>query len=303
MLKRLMVLAVALFAVFAVSPVLRAQTAPPQQPADQASTEKWDLAPPGRNMYPADKPSAPAPVRDLSGIWNPNAEGGHQAKGVKEYVDDPAHIGHDVPYTPLGKAARMKNKPGEGEDGEQYPVGEVNDPVDACDPQGFPRMEFYEFAAVELAQAKNQVIFMNQFQDQWRVIWTDGRDFPKDGRTRWNGYSVGKWIDDYTFVVETVGMDPRTWLDNVGRPHSDSMRVEERYHRVNYDNLELTVTIDDPKFYTQPWVALNKFVLHRLPDDFDMGEYLCSPLEVQAYKAAVATPAANAAEGKTKTKK
>jgi hypothetical protein len=101
------------------------------------------------------------------------------------------------------------------------------------------------------------------------------------------GYSTGKWVDDYTFVVETVGMDERTWLDHAGRPHSSELKVEEQFHRVNNDRMELTLTIDDPKFYTKPWMALNKFVLHRLPDDFDRMEVFCSP---SAYNEVVADP-------------
>jgi len=42
-------------------------------------------------------------------------------------------------------------------------------------------------------------------------------------------YSVGKWEDDYTFVVQTSGIDERTWVDRAGRPHSDDLRVEERF--------------------------------------------------------------------------
>jgi hypothetical protein len=95
---------------------------------------------------------------------------------------------------------------------------------------------------------------------------------------------VGRWVDDYTFVVRTVGMDDRSWLDNAGRPHTVNMRVEERYHRVDSDTLEVTLTIDDPEYYKQPWQALNMFVLHRLPDDFDMGESFCSPSAIPGYK-------------------
>ena len=81
-------------------------------------------------------------------------------------------------------------------------------------------------------------------------------------RSEWYGYSVGKWEDDYTFVVETVGTDERTWLDNAGDPHSSEMRVEERYHRLNHDTVELTVKIDDPKIYTEPWLARDKLRSH-----------------------------------------
>ena len=148
---------------------------------------------------------------------------------------------------------------------------------------GFPRMELFELRTIELAQTANQVIYLNQWYGNWRIIWTDGRELPKDPDPRWNGYSVGKWVDDYTFVVETVGMNPRSWLDHAGRPHSDALRVEERFHRVDHDNMELTVTIDDPMMYTKPWLGINKFPLHLLPSDFDMPELLCSPIDMAAY--------------------
>jgi hypothetical protein len=148
-------------------------------------------------------------------------------------------------------------------------------------------MALSQFRVVEFEQTPDQVIAVYQPFYAWRVIWTDGRALPdlKSGaEPRWNGYSVGRWVDDYTFVVQTDGMDERTWLDNAGRPHTANMRVEERYHRVDSDTLELTLTIDDPEYYKQPWQALNKFVLHRLPDDFDMGESFCSPSAIPEYK-------------------
>ena len=61
----------------------------------------------------------------------------------------------------------------------------------------------------------------------------------------------------------TNGTDERTWLDKAGRPHSEDLVMEERFHRVN-DRLELTLTIDDPKMLKK-WVALNKFPFKLLP--------------------------------------
>jgi hypothetical protein len=279
--KRLVVTMLALSTILSLSSVLHAQTSgQPESTGEQK--EWWNNSPPNKAELAAQKrKAAPAPRRDLSGIWDGTAEGGIQPKGPIEYIDDDKHIGHDVPYTALGRAARKLNKAGEGVD--QVAQGDLNDPVDFCDPQGFPRMELYELRVIELAQTKNQVIYLDQFYDQWRVIWTDGRPLPKDPESRWNGYSVGKWVDDYTFVVDSVGMDDRTWLDNVGRPHSEDLRVQETWHRVDSDTLELSVKIDDPKMYTQPWMALNKFVLHRLPDDYDMREFICSVSETQSY--------------------
>jgi hypothetical protein len=104
---------------------------------------------------------------------------------------------------------------------------------------------------------------------------------------------VGHWQDDYTFVVETIGLNETTWLDNAGRPHSDELRVEERFHRASREILELTVTINDPKFYTKSWVAADKLTFHLLPSDFDMGEIICAPQEMEAYKKQVAAPVSN----------
>jgi len=90
--------------------------------------------------------------------------------------------------------------------------------------------------------------------------------------------------------VETVGTDERTWLDNAGNPHSGEMRVEERYHRLNHDALELTVKIDDPKIYTEPWLARDKFPLTLMPADTDIVEMICAPSEAEEYKKVMANP-------------
>jgi len=303
-LKRFAVFTIALAATLMAPPKVRpAQKPAAPQSAAQASgasnatnptdswKAKWNTDYPPASYYQNLK-SAPAPKRDLSGTWDAGTlEGGIQPNGAYEYPDDPEHAGHDVPYTPLGKQARLKNKPGSGVSG-QFPAAEVNDPVDYCDPTGMPRSDLFELRVVELIQRANQLVVLNQYNGTWRVIWTDGRELPKDAAPRWNGYAVGKWVDDYTFVADYIGMDPRTWLDNVGRPHSDALRVEERWHRVNYDSMELTVTIDDPKFYAQPWKALDKFILHRLPDGFDISEFVCSATEIAEYNRLVGKPVA-----------
>jgi hypothetical protein len=69
------------------------------------------------------------------------------------------------------------------------------------------------------------------------------------------------------------------------------LRVEERFHRVNHDILELTLTIIDPKMYTKPWNALNKFPLRLQPSDFDLREMICSPSEQDEFDKQVSRPA------------
>jgi hypothetical protein len=141
----------------------------------------------------------------------------------------------------------------------------------------------HNFRTSQIVQTADQVLILYQFNKKWRTIWNDGRPVPKDPEPRWWGTSVGKWVDDFTFVAQTVGVDDRTWLDNAGRPHSDAMRVEERYHRRDKDHLEMTITIDDPKFYTKPWIALDKLSLRLQPKGFVLQEMECSPSETAAY--------------------
>ena len=192
-----------------------------------------------------DKKPDPAPRRDLTGVWD--TQEGIQATGAKNEPSDGKHI---LPYTPLGKSSFKANKPGWGVTG--VAVAQVNDPVDICDPQGFPRVWLHNLRTTEIVQTPTHVLILYEFYKVWRSIWTDGRELPKDAADdpRWYGYSVGKWVSDDTFVAQTVGLDERTWLDNTGRPHSKDLRVEERFHRVDHDTLELTVTIDDPQMYT-----------------------------------------------------
>jgi hypothetical protein len=189
----------------------------------------------------------------------------------------------------LGLETWKSHKPGWGT--TAVPIAEANDPFDSCDPIGFPRIELFNLRAIQIWQNKNQVQVIYQNSQVWRNIWADGRELPKEMEPRWYGYSVGKWTDDFTFVVQTTGLDERTWIDNVGRPHSAELKVTETFHRVNKDILELTLTIEDPKMYTKPWNALDKFPLRLQPEWFDIREQLCAPSEAADYNSTVAAEA------------
>jgi len=241
---------------------------------------------------PKTQNSAPAPVRDLTGIWEPTPgyRDGVQATGARNYPAD-GKPEHELPFTPLGFETWKSHKPGWGV--TAVPIEDNNDPFDICDPIGFPRIELFNLRAIQIWQNKNQVLFVYQNSQVWRNIWTDGRELPKEIlEPRWYGYSVGKWMDDYTFVVQTRGLDERTWIDNAGRPHSDELMVQETFHRVNQDIMELTLTINDPKMYTKPWNALDKFPLRLQPEWFDIREQVCAASEAADYNKTVAAGAA-----------
>ncbi len=287
MLKRFM-LPVIVAATLSFSPLTHAQSGQQRESGKDIHRDGWDKIVPG----PVKNPNpAPAPVRDLTGIWEPTPgyRDGVQATGAKE---NPGDGKHNLPFTPEGEAAWKSHKPGFGTNA--VPIAENNDPFDVCDPLGFPRLELFNLRAIQIFQTKAQVAIIYQNNQVWRNIWMDGRALPKPDEVsepRWYGYSVGKWTDDYTFVVDTVGLDERTWIDNVGRPHSDQLKVEETWHRVNHDLLELTMTITDPKMYTKPWVALNKFQMRLMPEWFDIREMICSASEAADYNKTVAEEA------------
>ena len=221
-------------------------------------------------------PSGPAPTRDLTGIWDAGGLGIGGAPQEKE------RAAAQAPFTPLGEQMARRNKPGNGP--RSAPVAEINDPLSTLgDPSGFPRLLTFELRPVQIFQTPTQVVMLYMFEKRWRVIWTDGRELPKDPDPRWYGYSVGRWENDDTFVVQTVGMDDRTWIDNSGSPHSTDLRVEERYRRVSQNMLELTVTIDDPKIYAKPWLARNKLPLRLVPANVDLMEMIPAASEAQAY--------------------
>jgi hypothetical protein len=260
------------------SPAIRSQTDKPRSPAPTGpGLDGW-----GRPIIPAakDQKPGPAPRHDLSGIWDPPNVSGIQVLGAGAAPDD-GKPEHKLPYTAEGLDALKLTKPSNGV--RSVLPAETNDPVFSCDPQGFPREDLYELRTTQILQTPQAVVILYTYGRIWRVIWTDGRELPKDPEPRWFGYSVGKWVDDYTLVVQTSGTDERTWIDRAGRPHSADLRVEERFHRADRDHLELTVTIDDPKMYTKPWVALDKLSFDLQPPTIDVHEMICSPSEFSEY--------------------
>ncbi|HLK49789.1 MAG TPA: hypothetical protein VKT49_16720 [Bryobacteraceae bacterium] len=109
----------------------------------------------------------------------------------------------------------------------------------------------------------------------YRQIFTDGRELPKDPNPTWWGYSVGHWDGD-TLVVESAGFNDRTWLDFAGHPHTEDLRVIERFQRRDFGHMQLQLTLDDPKTFTKP-ITLNLGVNY-VPDT-EMLEYVCNENE------------------------
>jgi hypothetical protein len=241
-----------------------------------AMAQSWSFPGLGNEAFAAITAGGPAPPRNLTGAWDPGAAG---IAGGDNYFS----ARNTPPMTPLGQQMVARNRPGHGPYSAK--VYEGNDPLTTRgDPSGFPRIVNYEFRPIRIAQIPNAVLILYSFNQTWRIVWTDGRTLPEDPDPRWFGYSVGRWDDDFTLVVDTVGMTDRTWVDSGGYPHSEALRVQERYRRVNLNTIELTVTIDDPQVYTKPWLSRDRMPLKRLPDDTDFLEQIYAASEVTTFK-------------------
>ena len=243
--------------------------------------------------YPEDAranvgPGGPAPVRDLTGTWAGEASGAGVKPGIRP--ENPP------PLTPLGKQLFDRNRP----QGPTVLVANTNDPhLRYCDPFGFPRNMNDQIRSMTITTLPNRTFVLIAFQTIYREIWTDGRALPTNvgGRGRdahdptYNGYSVGRWEGDYTFVVETTGMDPETWATESGYPHSVEAHVTERFQRNSKNDLTLTTTMDDPKLYTRP-VRLGEMYFRWIPSQTFFST-TCIPSSLQRYLKEMADPAGN----------
>ena len=244
-----------------------------------------------------DQNRKPAPRRDLTGMWAPAAGhmGGAQAGGVLAKPNN-GRPENQLPYTPYGLEQYRSHKAAEGTDAVL--PAENNDPRNRCEPLGVPRYNHYNVRLTQFFQDETKLVILYHYDNRWRVIWLDGRKLPKlldggveiDGQFREQrifGYSVGRWVNDNTLEVQTVGTlaEDRVWLDSTGRPISDQARITETFRRVDSDTLEWSETLDDPKMYTKPWETM-KLAMRLHDPHTDVMEYYCSPQEQENYNKA-----------------
>jgi hypothetical protein len=124
---------------------------------------------------------------------------------------------------------------------------------------------------MKIVQTPNLVVVLYEYQTLYRQIFLDGRALPADPNPTWMGYSIGRWEGD-TLVVTTAGYNDKTTLDLGGHPHTEALRVTERFRRRDAGHIDLQVTLDDPKGYTRPWTLPIELGLLA---DGEIIEYVC----------------------------
>lgn len=258
------IVGVALFFVaFAVPALVHAQ-----MPAPQSGSTKNDA-------------SAAFDPHDLSGMWEFFANIPGQGIYATPSKTPP-------PMTAWAKARYALAKPGYG------PKAQAggNDPILKCYPSGIPRIEFFP-QPFEIFQSPNRTFMFFEREHEFRQIWTDGRSHPNSNvlEPTWMGDSIGKWDGD-TFVVDTVGLTEKSWLDFYGDPHSDDLHLVEKFKRVDHDSLTLQLIVEDPKAYTSTWVGDVKTYKLLKGKKAYMEELPCIPDEEDAFTNRIRMPAA-----------
>jgi hypothetical protein len=129
----------------------------------------------------------------------------------------------------------------------------VRSAKETCWPMGVPYILQLNLRA-QIIDAGKEIVFLYEQLMQPRIARLNAAH-PADLKPSWYGDSVAHWEGD-TLVVDTVGLDKRSWVDGFGTPHTDKLHVVERYHLRSPDTLEVSFTVDDPGAFTTPWSAI-----------------------------------------------
>ncbi len=227
----------------------------------------------GLPRTPDGKPNlnAPAPRTadghpDLSGIWDiehnrPCPPGGCDDMLIgQEFLDIGWGVKGGVPYQPWALDVKK----------QRAAVLYKDDPQTHCFPVGIVRSLTTPLFR-KFVQAPGVLLILSERDVNFRQIFTDGRPLPADPQPTWDGYSSGKWDGD-TLVIESTGFRDDMWLDRGGSPLTSAGKITERYRRPTVGQLEIQITVDDPKAYTKPFTFTLK---HHLLPDTELLNYVC----------------------------
>jgi len=253
--------ALALVAVMIVCAFLLAQT--PAQPKGASAASR----------------TASSKVADLSGDWAPDPSRGGigQSLSLSDIGGRKRGQEEDIPYQAWALDKTLSEKPSTGPDPK---FGETTDPqVLYCEPPGVPHIYLWPIKT-KFVQTPEAVYILHELGPYFRVVWLNSRH-PEDPDPQWWGHSIGWYENGDTLVVDTIGFNDKTWLDQMGHPHTDKLHLIERYKRLDATSMQLDMTIDDAGAYTKPWNARRNFTLSRT--GFLRYQQICSVRENQQF--------------------
>ena len=236
---------------------------------------------PSETATPAPTPAASVPRAadgkpDLTGVW----QGGNGRRGTWEEANSGlgvGGIGSDPSAPPNLASQQVVTTPAPYQPWaaervlEAYKRRGIDDPAGLCLPLGIPRIALVGLFPIQIVQTPTQVVMLYEYMSVFRVIPLNSAH-PDDVVPTYMGDSVGYWEGD-TLVVDTTGFNDRTWLTGTGTFHSEGLRVTERYRRIDKDQINYDVTMEDPNVLTGPWTIHSTLMLR---DGTRLREYVCA---------------------------
>ncbi len=209
----------------------------------------------------AQDPFAPTPLvgpapadglPNLNGVWdNTTAPAYSNERSVRE-----AFGGELPPFTPYGL--------------ERWLNRDLSlDPTGLCQPSGFGRI-LRAPNRIQIVQTHGMVVVLSELYWQFHRIFTDGRPHPDEIDPTWWGHSVGRY-EGNTLIVDTVGMNDRSWIATAGLEHSEQLHLVQTFEQTGPDTLHITETYEDPIYFTRPWTI--EYDMQR--QEYDLMEYIC----------------------------
>jgi hypothetical protein len=223
---------------------------------------------------------------DFSGVWFPGTAGGFSFNPALRRQFDPKATPEEPPPFQPWAAAKIKAMTT-----TDYELGRAS--VN-CMPRGVPGMFLIDPYPFQLVQTPGLFVQLDELNNNWRVVHTDGRPHNPEPDPSFDGDEVGHWEGD-TLAIDVIGIDERTWNNFTGWFHSDQEHVIERITRPSMNYLVVQVTIEDPKVLSKPWTSAPR--VWTLGHE-DLLEYYCTNnQDVDQYKALKAKESAGNPSG------
>jgi hypothetical protein len=202
---------------------------------------------------------------DLQGIWQVNGRVGYDLEAHVARHDMPAGMGivvdGAIPYLPAALVQKQAN----------FADRANLDPLNRCWLPGMPRMMLMDYP-FQIFQTEQEVAITFEWQQVFRMIYTNGEPSLYEGIESWMGHSRGRWEGD-TLVVEISDFNNRSWLDAAGNHHSTALHLTERYAMADADTINYEVTLEDPAVFSRPWTIRTQLQRHSGQDR--VLEYQC----------------------------
>jgi hypothetical protein len=216
-----------------------------------------------------DAPPKPGDVGSYNDFWFDSGTKVVASRQTSLVIDPPDGR---VPLKPSAEEARDRNLTNV----ETY---DFMSPWDRCIARGPGRMFPAGYNnAYQILQAPGYVVIHHEMIHEARIIPIDGRPHVDKSIRSWTGDPRGRW-EGNTLIVETTNFNDKGWIATNaasarirGVPHSEALRLVERFTRVDADTINYQVTIEDPNVYTRPWTVA--IPLSR-DDSYQIFEYAC----------------------------